>query len=177
MKYNELKLKQVNNNIHKYFYSIGERDYVHSTTIITAFSEIFDPYEISVCLNKMIKTGFVLSDYPSETDYGFVNFDHTVFFIKPYDTVIVSKSVNSLSAYQQKIIALQNLVIEEVKKINHDRNMLSRKLWVNNYLLNNVSDVTQLLIKPGSNTKYYFAEVMFNDYSIWKQYGVPINTV
>lgn len=182
MKHNENKIELLNSSASNYYHAIDNRSYVHSTTIISHIFETLKSNEVTLCLHKMIKSGYIFSDYPEESDLGSALIDNTVLFIKSNDNIISPVKVEDCGQYQQKLMKVQNSVIDsgriyvEDKKENNNVSILSKKVWIHTSRINEIN-IDNITFNTGMFNSYVFSEVSYNNFSFWKQYGVPVKRV
>jgi hypothetical protein len=119
------KLKKLNNQIEHYYYAIGERSYVHGTTIVSAIHEILQPKDVTVALRTPLTTGFRFDLDNTLQAVGWVVFENTCLFITPTQDVLSHPC--DLSETQLYMLAL-NKTAQEAAGV--ERQYYSKRLTV-----------------------------------------------
>ena len=173
-KHNEEKLNKLNKITKNFYYSIGHRDYLHSSTVSTAITSVISVDELTVNLRQVIRTGFQFDDTPGEDDCGFVVLDNTVFYIKPNEQPLFK--ANKINQFQERMIALNNIAQSGLDLWYEPGKYLSRKVTIRPRLIQQHDFKTGHGIKlrvekQNEHTNNTVIDLILNDVLIYRQYA------
>lgn len=165
------KIEKLNANIDKYYYTIESRDYIHASTIVAAVYDIIDCSEITVNLRKIIKSGFVFDDIPSDDDFGFVIADNTILYLRATDDTIHSVITMSESQYQLYMLATLSVSMATLwggKSKFWSRNLTVRPKWIINRNFGKCS--TGIKITEDENDENLCCiDICISEVLVWRQ--------
>jgi hypothetical protein len=173
MKHNENKINLLNEEAKKYYYFIKNRDYIHSSTLMTWIYETLRPMEISLSLKKPVSSGFTVTDIPSNDDYGFVVINNTVLYLTHMENEIHIKNETELSGSQQKLYTMISLVQSKLDLLTDNKNRyLSKKATIYTPKLFS-SENHSINIKSLTHENSIMVDISFDFVNVCRIYAVP----
>lgn len=171
LNHNIEKITALNNSVSKYYYSIAGRNYIHASTIATAVYDIISAKEVTVNLRKIVTTGFVFNDTPTENDLGFVILDNTVLYLTATtDSIseVITMSESQHQLYMMASMSVSMLPLWGGQSKFWSRNLTVRPKWIIGRDFTKVSISTKIT-EDVENEDRCCIDMYIDEVLVWRQ--------